>query len=230
MPLTLAINFKAYPSSHGRKALAIAEAAERVAEGLTDDVEIVLIPPHTEIKELSLRVRKPSVFAQHVDPVAEGAHTGHITLEMVKEAGAEGVMINHSERKIRADEVEWIINKARALNLRTLVCADTPAVAAALSLLKPEMIAVEPPELIGTGIPVSKAKPEVITRTVQLIREVSPEVRILTGAGVTAAEDVTKAIELGSEGVLISSAVMKASNPEEKIREFAEALLNASKS
>ncbi|MCD6324024.1 MAG: triose-phosphate isomerase [Desulfurococcales archaeon] len=189
------------------------------------NVEVVLIPPPTEIRELVKVSVKASIFAQHVDPVNEGAYTGHITLEMIKDAGAEGVMINHSERKVRADEVERVVKKAKSMGLRTLVCADTPTVAAALSLLAPEMVAVEPPELIGTGISVSKAKPEVITDTVQLIKKVSPNVRVLTGAGVSTAEDVIKAIELGSEGVLVASAVMKAHKPEDKIRELAGALL-----
>ena len=222
----LAINFKAYRSSYGQKALQIAKAAEDVAKKFViQGVEVIIIPPPTEIERLASRLTEAKVFAQHVDAVSEGAYTGHITLGMVKAAGAEGVMINHSERRIRLDEIEWIIEKSKELGMRTLVCANTPKVASSIALMKPEMIAIEPPELIGTGIPVSKAKPEVVTGALNAVKSVTTSVKVLAGAGITDPEDVSAAIDLGVDGVLVASAVMKAENPEAKIREFAEALL-----
>jgi len=151
-------------------------------------------------------------------------YTGHITAEMVKEAGAVGVMINHSERRVRLDEISFILGKARKLGLETLVCADTPEVAAAVSVLNPSMLAIEPPELIGTGIPVSKAKPEVVTGTVSKVRELNKEVTILTGAGITTGDDVAAAIRLGTQGVLVASAVMKAQDPAKVIKEMVESI------
>ncbi|MEM3967815.1 MAG: triose-phosphate isomerase, partial [Ignisphaera sp.] len=112
-------------------------------------------------------------------------------------------------------------------NLETLVCADTPIAAAAVSAVKPTAIAVEPPELIGTGIAVSKAKPEVITGTVEKVREVNREVIILTGAGISTAEDVEAAIKLGTAGVLVASAIMKAQSPEKVISDMASAAAKA---
>jgi len=79
--------------------------------------------------------------------------------------------------------------------------------------MKPDMIAIEPPELIGTGISVSKARPELITKSLKQIRKVNESVRVLCGAGVTTAEDVSKALDLGSEGVLVASAVVKSKDP-----------------
>lgn len=222
----LAINFKAYGTSYGEKALAIARAANEVALKLKDQgIEIILIPPATELRTLSSAVTETKIYAQHVDAVDDGARTGHITIGMVASAGADGVMINHSEKRIRIDEIEWIINKARSLGLKTLVCANTPKVAAAVAALSPDMIAVEPPELIGTGIPVSKAKPEIIISTVQAVRKISSEVVILTGAGITDDDDVKAAVKLGTQGVLVASAVMKSESPINKILELAKALL-----
>ena len=222
--LVLAINFKAYGTAHGAKALEIARSADKVASKYENGIEIIILPPSTELRTLSESVERVSVFAQHVDPYEEGSHTGYLTLEMIKDTGASGVMVNHSEHRIRADEIEVILNKARKLDLRSLVCANTPKVAAAISALNPEMIAVEPPELIGTGIPVSKAKPEVITQSVKEVRAINKDVKLLTGAGISKGEDVEAAIRLGTEGVLVASAIMKSPDPESRILEMTEAL------
>jgi triosephosphate isomerase len=219
----IVINYKVYNTSFGNSALSIAKAAEEVS--INTGVNIIVAPPATEIRTLASNVSIP-VYAQHVDPVDLGAYTGHIPPEAVKEAGAKGFIINHSERRIRVDEIAKLVIKARNLGLNTLVCADTPEVAAALAVLNPDMIAIEPPELIGTGIAVSKAKPEIILNTVSHIRSVNKDVIILTGAGISTPEDVVKALELGTSGVLISSAIMKAKDPKKVINEMAEAVIS----
>ncbi|MCC6022753.1 MAG: triose-phosphate isomerase [Desulfurococcaceae archaeon] len=219
----IVINYKVYNTSFGNSALSIAKAAEEVS--INTGVNIIVAPPATEIRTLASNVSIP-VYAQHVDPVDLGAYTGHIPPEAVKEAGAKGFIINHSERRIRVDEIARLVIKARNLGLNTLVCADTPEVAAALAVLNPDMIAIEPPELIGTGIAVSKAKPEIILSTVSRIRSVNNDVIILTGAGISTPEDVVKALELGTSGVLISSAIMKAKDPKKVINEMAEAVIS----
>jgi triosephosphate isomerase len=219
----IVINYKVYNTSFGNSALSIAKAAEEVS--INTGVNIIVAPPATEIRTLASNVSIP-VYAQHVDPVDLGAYTGHIPPEAVKEAGAKGFIINHSERRIRIDEIARLVIKARNLGLNTLVCADTPEVAAALVVLNPDMIAIEPPELIGTGIAVSKAKPEIILNTVSRIRSVNKDVIILTGAGISTPEDVVKALELGTSGVLISSAIMKAKDPKKVINEMAEAVIS----
>lgn len=198
MKYVLAINFKTYRTSYGSSAVRIAREADEVAKDYPGLVEVILLPPVTEILRIANSVTYSRVFAQHVDPVEEGAYTGHVTPEMVREAGAAGVMLNHSERRLRLDEINMILGRARRLGLRTLVCADTPEVAAAASILRPEMLAVEPPELIGTGIPVSKAKPEIVRNTVDKVRRLNEEVVILTGAGITAGDDAAAAVRLGN--------------------------------
>ncbi|MEM2194361.1 MAG: triose-phosphate isomerase [Candidatus Methanomethylicia archaeon] len=220
----LAINFKAYVNAFGIKAVQIAKLAEKAFRnyGLT----IIVIPPLTEIRFIASQVEIP-VFAQHVDPVEPGAWTGHVVAEMVKEAGASGILMNHSEKRLRIDEVNFIISKAKTLNLTSLACADTPETSMAISTLNPDILAIEPPELIGTGIAVSKAKPEIITNTIEKIRKVNSKVILLTGAGISTAEDVIAAIKLGTSGVLVASAVMKAKEPGKIVNDMAEAMVKA---
>ena len=210
----LVVNYKAYPTSHGKTAESIARKAAELSS--TYNVRIILAVPATEVYKIS-RIH-PDTYIQSVDPVPEGAHTGHITPEMAEEAGVKGILLNHSEKKLLYRDIQKIINRTK---LETLVCAETPEEAAAVSLLKPTMIAVEPPELIGTGIPVSKAKPEIITKTVQLVKQYNTEATILTGAGISAPEDAVKAIQLGTQGVLVASAIMKAEDPLGKLEDFA---------
>jgi triosephosphate isomerase len=224
----LAINFKAYyPHSFGEHALNIARAAVKVLEELRD-VSIILAPPFTELYRIIREVRDKGikVYAQHADPVEPGPVTGYIPIEGLRELGVDGVILNHSEHKLRLSDLFFLIKKARALGLEVLVCADEPEIGASVAVLNPDMIAVEPPELIGTGISVSKAKPEVITKSVELISKVNQRVKILTGAGISTGEDVYAAIKLGTVGVLVASAIVKAKDPYAVIREMA---LNAIK-
>jgi len=223
----LAINYKAYPTAFGEKGIAIALAAEKVASEYRGQLRIILAVPATEITRIAEIADAATVYAQHADPVEPGAHTGYLPLEALREAGAQGTLLNHSEHQVKLSAIDRVVKRAAALGMETLVCADTPTAAAAAASLTPTMVAVEPPELIGTGIPVSRAKPEVVTNAVKLIRLVNSDIPVLTGAGITSGEDAAAAIKLGTVGVLVASAVMKAKDPEEKIRELAEALVKA---
>ncbi len=226
----VAVNFKAYyPYSFGEHALRLARAARKVWE--ETGVRIILAPPYTEIRMVLKAVEgtEIEVYGQHADPVEPGARTGYIPLEALVEAGAHGVILNHSEHRLKLADINWLIKRAGKLGLKTLVCADVPETGAAVAVLGPDMVAVEPPELIGTGIPVSKAKPEVITGSVELIRRVNRNVLILTGAGISSGEDVYKAIKLGTVGVLVASAIVKSENPYNVIKDMATKALEALK-
>lgn len=220
----LAVNYKAYKTAYGSLGVKISKEIDSIAKEYEGSVRVILLPPLTELAVVSREVEVAEVFAQHVDPVDEGPYTGHVTINMVKEAGAVGVMVNHSEKRLRLDEINFILNKARESGLEVLACADTAEVAAAISVLNPNMLAIEPPELIGTGIPVSKAKPEVVLKTLNLIRKHNDKVKVLTGAGITTGDDVKAAVNLGTQGVLVASAVMKSPNPRKTVEDLIKAL------
>jgi len=222
----VAVNFKAYPTAFGKKGLEIAKAAEKVYKEFGGNVEIIIAPPATELRIIKENV-EVLVFAQHADPLTLGSRTGWLPIELIKDTGVDGLLINHSEHRLRLDEINVLVKKAKELGLTSLVCADVPETGAAAAVLRPDIIAVEPPELIGTGVAVSKAKPEVVTNSVSLIRSVNKDVIILTGAGITSSDDVEAAIKLGTSGVLVASAVMKAKDPEKVIRDMAQAALKA---
>ena len=214
------VNFKTYLEATGRKAVELAGNAEKVS--LETNVSIGVAPQFSDLSTVAKNVDIP-VFAQHIDPVKPGSHTGHVLAEAVKEAGAIGTIINHSERQLKLSEIDEIIKITREKGLVSVVCANNPAISMAVATLEPDILAIEPPELIGTGIPVSKAKPEVVTDTVKLVRKVNSKVTILCGAGISHGEDVTAALRLGTQGVLVASGIVKAKNQYTVLREFAEA-------
>ena len=222
-PLIL-VNFKTYSEATGKKAVKLAKIAENIS--LETEVCIGLAPQFADIAPIARLVSVP-VFAQHIDPVKPGSFTGHVLAESVKEAGAVGTLINHSERRLKLADIEAAIARAREAGLVSVVCANNTAVSAAVSALKPDMIAVEPPELIGTGIPVSEAKPEVVTSAIELVKQINPDVVVLCGAGLTMGKDVAAALRLGTEGILVASGVVKAKDPHKVLLEFAEAITKA---
>ncbi len=157
-------------------------------------------------------VRIP-VLAQHVDPVSWGACTGSVPPEAVRASGARGSLVNHSEHPLSPRATADVVRRLATLSLAAVVCAPTVRAAASLGRLRPPYLAVEPPELIGGDRAVSTARPEVIERTVALVHAVSPRTRVLCGAGVHTRADVARAFELGSDGILVASAVTKADEP-----------------
>lgn len=216
----IAINFKTYAESIGEKGLKIAKAAEEVSNDT--GICIIVAPQHADIRLIASQVNIP-VFAQHMDRFTPGSHTGYILPEAVAEAGAVGTLINHSEHRLILADIDETIRRAKEAKLKTIVCSNNPEVSAAVCALSPDFCAYEPPKLIGTGISVSKAEPEVVTKAVELMQKVNPEVVPLCGAGISTGEDVTAAIKLKTQGVLLASGVVKAKDPKAVLQEMAEA-------
>jgi triosephosphate isomerase len=215
------VNFKTYLESTGKKAVDLAKKAEKINRETGYYVGVA--PQLTDLRAVAEAVEIP-VFAQHVDPIVPGGHTGQVLAEAVQEAGAVGTLINHSERQLKLADIDEIVRITRQKGLMSIVCANNPTISGAVASLKPDMIAIEPPELIGTGIPVSKAQPQTVSGTVQLVREVNEKVIILCGAGISHGEDVSAALKLGTQGVLVASGIVKAKDPYAIMREFAEAM------
>ncbi len=212
----LIINFKAYAESTGLRAVELAKVAESVAKDL--GVEIVVAPQYTDLYRVAVNTSL-RVFAQSADPVMPGAYTGHVTLESILESGASGVILNHSERPLRLNELAFLVERAKALGLDSVVCAPTSSTASAVSKLRPTAVAVEPPELIGTGRAVSRERPELIRDSLNVV-----DVPLIVGAGIESGDDVKRSIELGAQGVLVASAIVKAQKWREKILEMARHL------
>ncbi len=219
----LIINFKNYREGYGDRGLDICRYASRVS--VEYGLDIYVAPPTLMLIRFIERC-DADIYVQHADPVTYGAYTGSIPIEALKDIGVKGVIINHSEKQLEVRHIIELVDKARQYGLVSVACADTPVLGKIIALAGPTAIALEPPELIGSGIAVSRAKPEIIVEGVKSIKSISRDIVVLAGAGISSRDDVEKALRLGSEGVLVASAIMKARDPGKVIEEFAQAMVN----
>jgi len=191
---TIIVNFKLYEQATGDSAIELAKIHEKVAEETGASIGVA-------VNALDLK--------QVVDAVGYGSNTGHILPERVKDIGTFGTLLNHAENQVEDVLLQKSIEKSRDIGLYTVACANTPEKGREIMEFGPDLIAVEPPELIGGDVSVSKAEPDIIENAVKLIGEN----RVLVGAGVKNADDVRIALTLGASGVLLASGVTKAEDP-----------------
>ena len=218
---TLLVNFKNYGEILGEGSIRLAKAVKKVGDAT--GVETIVAPPIPMLSLVASEV-KVQVYSQRVDGVGGDRTTGSIIPEAVKGAGGKGTILNHSESRMKRRELNTLVPRLRGMGLAVCLCAQTAGEAAQLSILDPKYLAIEPPELIGSGVAVSKAKPELISRTVASARKAGYRGRILCGAGIVSGDDVTKAVALGVDGVLVASSVVKAKDWEAKVMELASPL------
>ncbi|MFL6478022.1 MAG: triose-phosphate isomerase [Nitrososphaera sp.] len=216
----LIINFKNYEEISAGNALKLAESARQVAEKF--QIEIVLAPPPPVLALIAKVIQMP-VICQHVDDQKLGPSTGFVVPEMAKSYGVIGSLINHSEHRMEMSSVARLVKRLRKLDMVSIVCAQDPQEVIEISALEPDFIAIEPPELIGSGRAVSKENPAIITKSIQAAGLRSS---IICGAGISDRDDVSRAMELGSRGILVASGVIKATPWEKKITELASGMKN----
>ena len=213
---------------YGIKALELAIAADKISKKY--DILIILDPQYVDIPIIAKETENLLIFAQHMDSVEIGIGVGKILPEALKEAGAVGTLLNHSENRLTLSEINKTIKRADGVGLATMVCADSPEEAAAIAHLGPNIILAEPPNLIGTGKSVGKSQKEFIFRTQAIIRDINPEIIVFNSAGIKTAEDVAEIINLGAQATGSTSGILKAPNPiktmEEMVRALREALDN----
>ncbi|MGL6297771.1 MAG: triose-phosphate isomerase [Methanobacteriaceae archaeon] len=211
------LNFKTYVESTGKNALKLAKALENVAK--ETGIEMAAAPQTADIYQLANSVDIP-ILAQHIDAVDAGGHTGSNLIECLVEAGISGTLINHSEQRMELADIDMVIKKARENNIASVVCTNNVATSVATAELSPDFIAVEPPELIGSGIPVSQAEPEVVEGTVSKVKNVNDDIKVLCGAGISTGEDMKAAMDLDSVGVLLASGIILAKDPEKALMDL----------
>jgi len=214
-PLIL-LNFKLYKESSGNKALKLAQELSKINK---NKYEIAVAPSLLTLKEIAQKTNL-AVFSQHTDDVPLGAHTGRIPADELKDIGVKGTILNHSERKIPLKKLKDIIEICKNKKLKTVVCASSLSEVKKVAELHPDFLAYEPKELIGGDVSVTKAKPDIIVKAVELTTELSPKTKVLCGAGVHSKEDLGQALLLGTKGVLIGHAVPKAKNPRKFLSEM----------
>ncbi|WP_428324088.1 triose-phosphate isomerase [Nitrosopumilus sp.] len=215
------INCKNYEEISGEKIIKFVKTAEKISKKFK--VKIAICPPQHLIGVVANS--SIPIFAQHVDDSKVGSTTGFVIPELLKKSKVNGSLINHSEHRISPSEIKKLVLKLKELKMTSIVCVKDVVEARKYAKLNPNYIAIEPPELIGSGKAVSTERPELITKAAIAVKSANNNTKLLCGAGIVSGQDVSKAAELGSKGILVASGIIKAKNWDKIISEFAKALV-----
>lgn len=216
--------FEIGPKSYlyGDDILDLAKAADAASEKY--GVDIIFTTPIVDIRRVREATKNIHVFAPHMDPIVPGRGLADVLPESLVAAGADGVMLNHVEKPISFETLEQTIQRANEVGLTTIVCADSLAEASKIATLAPDIIVAEPSELIGTGVSVGKEYVEAATKSV---KDVNPEILVLTAAGIANGEDVYNTIIAGADATGSSSGVAKAQDRAAMVDEMIGAVRRA---
>ena len=215
------INCKNYDEVSGEKITKLVKTAQSISRKY--GIKIAVAPPQHLLSQVASS-RIP-ILAQHVDDSKVGSTTGFMIPELLKKSKVKGSLINHSEHRISSKEIEHLVKRLRKLRMISVVCVKNVAEALKYAKLNPNYIAIEPPELIGSGKAVSKERPELITRAAIAVKNAKNQTKLLCGAGIVSGEDVKQSMILGSKGILVASGIIKAKNWQKIIEEFAKAMV-----
>ena len=218
----IVVNFKTYATAMGQKAVDLAQAMERASK---DHVRMIAVVSAFDLHAVKQVAPSLEVWSQHLDPVGQGSFTGWLQPENAIERGAQGTIINHAEHKVDIEHVQQLMQQLPD-DFPMCACAADVDEAHQLAELGPTFIAVEPPELIGGDISVTTADPAIVSDTVNAVRAINPQVRVLCGAGVKDGKDVKTAVELGAHGVLLASGVTKANDVDAVLADLVAGLEN----
>jgi triosephosphate isomerase len=215
----LIINFKNYLEIAGAKSIELSKVSEQVSNDT--GVDIIIAPPQPSLSQVCATVKTP-VISQHLDFSKPGSTTGFVIPEIVKSYGAVGSLINHSEHRIdNLDSIRELVSILKKLQMVSIVCVRTPEEGRIIAPFNPDFIAIEPPELIGSGKAVSKENPSIITDSISAVAEKSDYSKVICGAGIVDKADVESALRLGAKGILVASGIIKSESWYDKIHDLA---------
>jgi triosephosphate isomerase len=215
------INCKNYEEIAGDNIVKFIKIAEKISKKYK--IKIAIAPPQHLIGLVSNSTI--TILAQHIDDSKVGSTTGFVIPELLKKSKVKGSLINHSEHRITSKEIENLVSKLKELKMISILCVKDVAEVKKYVKLNPDYIAIEPPELIGSGKAISKEKPDLILKAADTIKNAKNSTKLLCGAGIVSGEDVSKAIKLGSKGILVASGIIKANDWNKIINDFAKSMV-----
>lgn len=216
--------FEIGPKSYlyGDDVLDLALAADAASEKY--GVDIIFTCPLVELQRVKAATKNIHVFAPHMDPIVPGRGLANILPESLVAVGADGVMLNHVEKPVTLSVLKATIERAKEVGLTTIVCADSITEASMIAMLNPDIIVAEPSELIGTGV---TGGPEYVAAAAKGVKDVNPDILVLTAAGISNGEDVYNTIIAGADATGSSSGVAKAADRAAMVDEMISAVRRA---
>jgi len=208
------LSLKTYKESTGEAAIKLLSCVKRVSQ--ETGVKIIPAVQPTDVyrvkKELGIEV-----WAQHIDPIEPGKNMGWLSPYALKEAGATGVVINHSEHKMPDDMVKKVLDKAKEYGFKNVICGFNPEMVIKYDSWEPDFISYEREDMIGTGVSMLTQEEENIKKLISVLKR-----PLIIGAGISTGEDTKQAVKLGAKGAILASGFVLAKDPEAKLRELAE--------
>jgi len=208
------LSLKTYKESTGEAAIKLLSCVKKVSE--ETGVKIIPAVQPTDIyrikKELGIEV-----WAQHLDPIEPGKNMGWLSPYALKEAGATGVVINHSEHKMPDEMVKKVLDKAKEYGFKNVICGFNPEMVTKYDSWEPDFISYEREDMIGTGVSMLTQEEENIKKLISVLKR-----PLIIGAGISTGQDTKQAVKLGAKGAILASGFVLAKDPEAKLRELAK--------
>ena len=201
---------------YGDQVLELAKAAD--AASVKYDVDVLFIAPYVDIRRIREACPHLVIIAPYMDTLRPGRGMGCVLPEALKEAGADGVvinhcehpMINHRDRDITMEEIGESIRRADECDLLSFVCANTVEDAKAIARLKPDILNPEPSELIGSG---QASDMSYVRDVIREVKAIDPEILVEQAAGITTAQQIYDFIMAGSEAAGSASGLLRSPDP-----------------
>jgi triosephosphate isomerase (TIM) len=207
---------------YGDAVLDYAKAADAAAKEY--DIDVLFVTPYMEIRRVRENTDRLIVLAPYMDSLRPGRGIADIMPEALKAAGAQGVVLNHSERPIPLTTMRKTIDRANELDFITFVCADTIAEAQAIAHLHPDILNPEPTELIGSG---TISDMGYVKEVIRAVKAIDPTIMVEQAAGITTARQVYEFIMAGSEAAGSASGILNSPNPLALLNEMVRSVSKA---
>ncbi len=193
---------------YGDAVLEMAKAAD--AASVKYDVDVLFIVPLLEIRRVREQCPNLIIAAPYMDTLRPGRGMASILPEALKDAGAQGVVINHCERPMTLTQIKKTIDRANELDMFSFVCADTIDEAKAVAQLHPDIINPEPSELIGSG---QASDMGYVMEAIRAVKAIDPGILVEQAAGITTAQQIYDFIMAGSEAAGAASGLISSPDP-----------------
>ncbi|WP_255193184.1 triose-phosphate isomerase [Natronobeatus ordinarius] len=215
------LNFKVYEGTAGEDGLALAETIEAV--GAETGTAFAVSPQTPDLRLLAAETDL-GVVVQSADALASGRGNGKVSLEAVADAGADGVLINHPESPDSLTDVAHLVESCADFGLESIVCVHSHEMGNAALAFDPDCLLFENPADVATDRAMSRTEPGRLERFVDLVAAEHPRTRVMAGGGISVAEDVERAFDLGVDAAGAASAFLEADDRRAWLRDVAAAI------
>lgn len=206
------VNFKSYQSGTGEKGFKIAEYCQKVS--LKGEIKFIPVVQTVDIYQVSQEL-DDGVWVQNADDKKAFKNTGYITVYALKQAGAVGIFINHSDCPKKLSEIKNLISMSKKYGLKSLVFAKNSQEVKQFDKLKPDFVSLEDPKLIASKIAMVDKYEHELRKIIK-----NTKTPFVIGAGIRTKKHYQKALKLGAVGVVLSSQIMEADSPKRAIEDL----------